>query len=146
MNENNNENIGIESLANFSPITNVEVEYNYCNCSSSCIHNEIVNLKNKMKLIEEKLDSILQKMDNCVVKNCDKMGEHIDFVNSVYDTVKVPLHYISNKVQKIIGVTKDHHDYINVKTSSNQIEYVSTSNVNVNNCVNDDEYLFTEND
>jgi len=104
-----------------------------------------------MELIEEKLNTILQKMDNNIIKNCDKMGHHIDFVNNVYDTVKVPLHYISNKVQKIIGVTNDHHHDVNVKTSLNKIEYVSSSssNVNVSNCVNDvndGEYLFTESD
>lgn len=150
MNENKNENsyVETENLANFSRNINIEVEYNSCHCSSSCIRNEIVNLKNKMELIEEKLNTILQKMDNNIIKNCDKMGHHIDFVNNVYDTVKVPLHYISNKVQKIIGVTNDHHHDVNVKTSLNKIEYVSSSssNVNVSNCVNDGEYLFTESD
>ena len=42
-------------------------------------------------------------MDGSVIKNCDKMGTHIDFVNSVYTTVKVPLNYISNKIQRIIN-------------------------------------------
>jgi len=72
-------------------------------CSSTCIRNEIAKLKSQVERIEEKLDAILQKMDNNIIKNCDKMGDHIDFVNNVYDTVKVPLHYISNKVQKMIG-------------------------------------------
>jgi hypothetical protein len=72
-------------------------------CSSTCIRNEIAKLKSQVERIEEKLDAILQKMDNNIIKNCDKMGDHIDFVNNVYDTVKVPLFYISNKVQKMIG-------------------------------------------
>ena len=65
-------------------------------------------------------------------KNCNKMGDHIDFVNNVYDTVKVPLHYISNKVQKMIGVTNDDH---RAHTSSNKIE---CANSNVTTDVNDD--------
>ena len=86
---------------------NVECE-NKCDhenesCSSTCIQNEIAKLKSQVERIEEKLDAILQKMDNNIIKNCDKMGDHIDFVNNVYDTVKVPLHYISNKVKKMIG-------------------------------------------
>jgi hypothetical protein len=36
------------------------------------------------------------------------MGSHIDFVNSVYTKVKVPLNYISNKIQKIINPTGLH--------------------------------------
>jgi hypothetical protein len=78
----------------------------------------------------------VQKMDNNIIKNCDKMGDHIDFVNNVYDTVKVPLHYLSNKVQKMIGVVNNNHDDARV---SNKIE-------DSNNAINDDEYLFTENE
>lgn len=118
-------------------------EYNsydscHCHCSSSCIRNEIIVLKSKIERMEEKLDAILQKMDNHIIKNCNKMGDHIDFVNNVYDTVKVPLHYISNRVQKMIGVTShvtsdvtSHHDH-RAHTSSNKIE-CADSNVNVTN-------------
>ena len=94
-----------EFLASFSQNVSIQNEYTSCHCSSSCIRNEIASLKIKIERIEEKLDAILQKMDTNIIKNCDKMGEHIDFVNNVYDTVKVPLHYISNKVQRMIGGT-----------------------------------------
>ena len=140
-NQNRNENKYEENefLASFSQNVNVEVEvegYESCTCSSTCIRNEITILKNKIERIEEKLDAILQKMDNNIIKNCDKMGDHIDFVNNVYDTVKVPLHYLSNKVQKMIGVNTNHNDVVRV---SNKIE-------DLNNTINDDEYLFTENE
>jgi hypothetical protein len=128
-----------EFLASFSQGINVEVEgYESCTCSSTCIRNEITNLKSQVERMEEKLDAILQKMDNNIIKNCDKMGDHIDFVNNVYDTVKVPLHYISNKVQKMIGVNRNHDD----AHVSNKIE---DSN-NAAAAVSDDEYLFTENE
>lgn len=129
MNQNNYEEN--EFLAIFSQGVGVE-GYESCTCSSTCIRNEITNLKNQVERIEEKLDAILQKMDNNIIKNCDKMGDHIDFVNNVYDTVKVPLHYISNKVQKMIGVNRNHDD---AHVVSNKIEDA-----------NDDEYLFTENE
>jgi len=58
-------------------------------------------LIDRMDTIERKLDLILQKLDASVIKNCDKMGSHIDFVNGVYTTVKVPLNYISNKIHKL---------------------------------------------
>lgn len=124
-----------EFLASFSQSVNIE-GYESCTCSSStCIRNEITILKNQVERMEEKLDAILQKMDNNIIKNCDKMGDHIDFVNNVYDTVKVPLHYISNKVQRMIGVNTNCHD----ARVSNNIE-------DLNNAINDDEYLFTENE
>ena len=127
-----------EFLASFSQSVNVEEGYESCTCSSSCIRNEITILKNKIERMEEKLDAILQRMENSIIKNCDKMGDHIDFVNNVYDTVKVPLHYISNKVQKMIGVNRIHDD----AHVSNKIE---DSN-NAAAAVSDDEYLFTENE
>ena len=122
-----------EFLASFSQSVNVEEGYESCTCSSSCIRNEITILKNKIERMEEKLDAIMQRMENSIIKNCDKMGDHIDFVNNVYDTVKVPLHYLSNKVQKMIGVVStnsNHHD----ARVSNKIEDAN------------DEYLFTENE
>jgi hypothetical protein len=123
-----------EFLASFSQSVNVEEGYESCTCSSSCIRNEITILKNKIERMEEKLDAILQRMENSIIKNCDKMGDHIDFVNNVYDTVKVPLHYLSNKVQKMIGV---------VSTNSNHHDARVSNNIED---ANDDEYLFTENE
>ena len=135
-----NHNEENEFLASFSQninVVNVE-KYDSCNCSSKCIRNELTNLKNQVERMEEKLDAIMQKLDTNIIKNCDKMGDHIDFVNNVYDTVKVPLHYISNKVQKMIGGG----------TNPTVVEYNSNKNVimNDNEKSNDDEYLFTEHD
>ena len=135
-----------EFLASFSQNINVQNEYNSCHCSSNCIRNEIVILKSKIERIDEKLDAILQKMNTNIIKNCDKMGEHIDFVNNVYDTVKVPLHYISNKVQKMIGGTTNENENIMKKNIiMNNPEYIK-KNENTDNTdnTNDDEYLFTE--
>ena len=63
--------------------------------------DNLTHLIDRMDTIERKLDLILQKLDGSVIKNCDKMGSHIDFVNGVYATVKVPLNYLSNKIHKI---------------------------------------------
>jgi len=63
--------------------------------------DDLTQLIDRMDTIERKLDLILQKLDVSVIKNCDKMGSHIDFVNGVYTTVKVPLNYLSNKIHKL---------------------------------------------
>jgi len=139
-----------EFLASFTQNANVNVniqnEYSSCHCSSSCIRNELANLKNKVERMEEKLDAILQKMDTTIIKNCDKMGEHIDFVNNVYDTVKVPLHYISNKVQKMIGGSSATTTTRANVTELNILKYVKDNDDETTSHVNEDEYLFTEND
>ena len=65
--------------------------------------DDLTNLVDRMDTLERKLDLILLKLDGSIMKNCDKMGTHIDFVNGVYDTVKIPLNYIANKIHKLIN-------------------------------------------
>jgi len=48
--------------------------------------------------MREQLNRIEKLLINSVGENCEKMGNHIDFVESVYDTVKHPLTYICNKI------------------------------------------------
>ena len=87
---------------------------------------EVIERKlDRIEVIERKLDLILLKLDGSVIKNCDKMGTHIDFVNSVYTTVKVPLNYISNKIQKIINPSGLHHELPLIQNyNGNEIENV----------------------
>ena len=63
--------------------------------------NEIEDIKNRLSNIENKLDKLLSILDENMVENCNKMGEHIDFVENVYKTVKKPLEYVSNRINAI---------------------------------------------
>ena len=72
--------------------------------------DQLTDVTNRLDALERKLDLILLKLDGSVIKNCDKMGNHIDFVNGVYATVKVPLNYISNKMHKIINPLGSHNE------------------------------------
>lgn len=69
----------------------------------------IKKIKEKFDSIDQKLASIenniskLLDMQKNVNKNAEKMGEHIDFVENVYDNVKNPLGYICNKVSYLVG-------------------------------------------
>ena len=74
------------------------------------VQDQLTNITNRLDALERKLDLILTKLDGSVIKNCDKMGNHIDFVNGVYATVKVPLNYISNKMHKIINPLGSHKE------------------------------------
>ena len=51
------------------------------------IMEELSVIKKKLELINEKLDQ--------TEKNCSKMSEHIDFVDSVYEKIKYPLNCIT---------------------------------------------------
>jgi hypothetical protein len=68
------------------------------------------HLMDRMDAVERKLDLILHKLDGSIIKNCDKMGTHIDFVNGVYATVKVPLNYLTTKLHKIANPFGSHKE------------------------------------
>ena len=44
--------------------------------------------------IEKKVDRILELLE----KDCKKMVDHIDFVETVYDSVKMPFYYVMDTV------------------------------------------------
>jgi len=61
----------------------------------------------KMGIIDKKLDKIEHKLDELILltreneKKCDKMTSHIDFINSIYEKLKIPIEYISDKFKLI---------------------------------------------
>ena len=56
--------------------------------------------------IEQKLDEILFILKKDISKNTKKMGDHIDFVETVYENVKSPLGFLCNTITHYIGSTK----------------------------------------
>ena len=64
------------------------------------------NLLNKrMDILEQKIDNLTNlvetltmKIDTELTSECKKMGEHIDFVENVYEKVKYPLSYVCNRI------------------------------------------------
>ena len=67
------------------------------------IKTKLDSLEYKLIDLEVKLNKILELLENDVKPNCNKMSSHIDFVDKVYDTVKNPLDFICNKVNKLSG-------------------------------------------
>ena len=62
------------------------------------IKNKILNLENQFKITETKIDKILELLE----KDCKKMSDHIDFVENVYDNVKMPFYYVMDKVNNLV--------------------------------------------
>lgn len=58
----------------------------------------VEELKLEIKEMREQLNRIETLLINSVGKNCEKMGNHIEFVESVYETVRHPLSFICNKI------------------------------------------------
>jgi len=60
-------------------------------------------LDERFDKLETKLDLILQQIEQLVVsldtttQSCAHMDDHIEFVEGVYESVRHPLNYITNK-------------------------------------------------
>ena len=50
-----------------------------------------------LQRIDERISAIEENI-TIIGYKCDKMDKHVDFVNTVYDRVKTPFHYIMNLV------------------------------------------------
>lgn len=55
------------------------------------------DLSERVSSLEEKVDMILELLGG-IDKNCDKMSNHINFVESIYEQIKRPFHFVMNKV------------------------------------------------
>jgi len=72
-------------------------------------------MSDKIDKIDKKLDEILVILKKDISKNTKKMGDHIDFVENVYENVKSPLGFLCNTITHYIGSTR--------YTLDNKIDY-----------------------
>ena len=56
-------------------------------------------LVKKVNKLEKKIDELEKKIDE-LIKICGRMDNHVDFVERVYESLKSPLTYISNKFNR----------------------------------------------
>lgn len=61
------------------------------------------NANTKLNILEKKIDELTDYINDDLVVECKKMGNHIDFIEHVYDNVKHPLGYICKKIKYITG-------------------------------------------
>ena len=84
------------------------------------------DLSNKLEIITQKLEQLetkLEKLEN-IYENTKRMDEHITFVESTYDSVKTPFHYLMNKV-KILS----YNPFKKIEEESNGSNESNESNV-----------------
>ena len=89
-----------ESLNNKQAIKRLETKVNE-------LSNRLEKVSDMLESTNDKLDKIIDILNVDVKEKCDKMGEHIDFIENVYDNVKNPLGYLCNKLNSFTnGNTK----------------------------------------
>ena len=97
-------------------------------------------MEERLERIENKLDTLIKLISEDVKTNCGKMGEHIDFVETVYENVKNPLGYICGKINYLAGKSpqlkleeRNTQDNPFSDSEDSTIEELSFSNTNVPN-------------
>jgi hypothetical protein len=66
-------------------------------------------MEDKLEKINLRLDSIekllqdIYELNEINFTNCSKMSEHVDFVEKTYTIVKIPLQFLTNKIECIMG-------------------------------------------
>ena len=58
----------------------------------------LTEVSEKVDKLQEDVSKILILLESTVKKNCDKMVEHINFIEDVYTKVKYPLEYVTDKI------------------------------------------------
>lgn len=84
----------------------------------------IEELIRKTDIIDKKLNDIISILNVDVKKNTQKMGEHIDFIEKIYDNVKSPLGFLCNKINYFKGDDKNNYslEFKSNKEESNDTE------------------------
>lgn len=64
------------------------------------LHERIEEIEDKLELIDtniqnltKKINTIIDLLETNVNPNCEKMGQHINFIECIYENVKHPLGY-----------------------------------------------------
>ena len=64
----------------------------------------LLTLSKKVDKLQKDIDKILILLCTDVKNNCDKMSEHIDFIDNVYTKVKYPMDYVIEKINNTRGM------------------------------------------
>ena len=67
------------------------------------IETKVDTLQKDITELHEKFDNLERLLQKDVLPSCNKMGDHIEFVECVYSNVKSPLGYLVGKVNSIMG-------------------------------------------
>ena len=96
------------------------------------IYSRLDNIDSRLDNIDSRLDNIdsrvlnietsFKHLDNTIKSNnkeCEKMGNHIDFIENIYENVKHPLGYICNNVKYYTSNKSTKYNLENTKILKN---------------------------
>lgn len=69
------------------------------NIDVSALFEEIKQLQDKLEAMEK---SVSEKLDK-ISKETEKMEQHVEFVQDIYEKIKSPFHFAMNKISVLSG-------------------------------------------
>ena len=102
-----------------------KTEFEQLNNRLNTIEKSMDNIKDNIINTQVQLDLIIKILNGDVKDNCEKMKNHIDFVENVYDNVKNPLGYLCNKLNFF---AKDDNYQLH-DNDNNMLSYDISSNI-----------------
>ena len=76
--------------------------YYYMSINEKDIFDKINELDIKMNKIDDKLNTILLLLKKDIEPNCKKMSVHIDFIDTIYNTLTSPMNILFNRPMNIL--------------------------------------------
>ena len=67
------------------------------------MEEKINKIEQKLEDLDKKIERLTSLIQNHVVADCNKMIEHINFVETIYDNVKNPLGFLCSKINFYVG-------------------------------------------
>lgn len=67
------------------------------------MEEKINKIEQKLEDLDKKIERLTSLIQNHVVADCNKMSEHINFVETIYDNVKNPLGFLCSKINFYVG-------------------------------------------
>jgi archaellum component FlaC len=64
----------------------------------------LTNIEDRLDRMEDIIKDIREN-NKSVVKDCNKMSKHVDFIEKSYSAVRTPLSYIKQHVEYMLGKT-----------------------------------------
>ena len=80
-----------------------------------------------VKELKDRLDKIENLLSNEILKNCNKMSNHIDFIERIYDYIKYPLFYISDRI-KYLASLQSTITFSDISVIENQCHQTESTN------------------
>tara|TARA_A100001015_G_scaffold297222_1_gene378457 strand:+ start:1271 stop:1570 length:300 start_codon:yes stop_codon:yes gene_type:complete len=92
------------------------------------IEQRIINIEKTLYGINNTLYEINTKINNDIAKDCKKMGNHIDFVENIYNQIKHPLNYMCNKIN-VLMYSNDSNDSNDLNDLNNMLDNKHSENI-----------------